>query len=67
MLISRLCPLKGLTIFWIRLTWRTGDGGTALVLLFLHQTVLANWLDERADSKEKTVNVIFVTIYKIQM
>jgi hypothetical protein len=30
-LISRLCPFKGLTIFWILHTWRTGDGGTALV------------------------------------
>ena len=33
----------------LRLTWRTGDGGAALVLLLLHDTVLPNWFDERTN------------------
>ena len=31
------------------LTWRTGDGGAALVLVLLHHTVLPNWFDERTN------------------
>ena len=31
------------------LTWRTGDGGAALVLVLLHDTVLPNWFDERTN------------------
>jgi hypothetical protein len=40
------------------LTWRTGDGGTALVFILFHQTILAHWFDEGTHpaQKDKVVN-----------
>ncbi len=66
-LLSRLPPLaeqavflkyfflyrKNLCIFWILFTWRAGDGWTALVLLLLHQAVLAHRLDEGANPAQE--------------
>ena len=43
----------------ITLTWRTGDGRTALVLGFLHHTVLTNWLDKWAHPRKKSFKTFF--------
>jgi hypothetical protein len=52
LVFSGHCLFRGQKPFRCLCTWRAGDGGTALVLFFLHQAVLAHWLDERADSRK---------------
>ncbi len=42
------------------MTWRTGDGGTALVFILFHQAILAHWFDVGAHPahKDKVVNYL---------
>ena len=37
------------------LTWRTGDGGAALVLGLLHHAVLTNWLDKWTHPRKQSL------------
>lgn len=37
------------------LTWRTGNGGAALVLSLLHHAVLTNWLDKWTHPRKKSL------------
>jgi hypothetical protein len=42
------------------LTWRTGDGGTALVFILFHQAILAHWFDEGAHPAQKDIVVNYL-------